>query len=597
MPSNEIGNGDQPLRDAFEQLRAGRLERREFMQIALRLGVSAAATAAMAGFGVQGAGASTRPGKARRPNIILILTDDMGFGDIGATGSEIRTPNIDGMAQRGILLSAMYNCARCCPTRAALLTGLYPHKAGIGHMGANLGTPAYQGYLRNDAATIAEILRPAGYRTLMAGKWHVGGDFWARLVDTWRVGDVDHPTPRQRGFDRFYGIIDGTINYFSPWYIMENDRRVEVSPTDYYFTDAITDKAIGMIEDSVKDDKPFFLYLAHAAPHWPLQAPEENIAKYDRVYAKGWDALRGARYEEMLQRGALQHKWQLSPRDSGAPAWSDAKNTHWEAQRMGVYAAQIDRMDQQIGRVLQTLRRLDQYDDTLILFLSDNGGCAEFMREDGWAKFYPDVTNDGRKIVLGNRPGLRPGGPLTYMSYELPWANVSNTPFRLFKHWVHEGGISTPLIVQWPNRFPRSGISHTPCHVVDILPTILEAANARYPSELGGHAIQRPDGESLMPLFAGAPWERQQPIYWEHEGNAAARVGNLKLVRKFDQPWELYDMQKDRTELHDLGAGNQPMLSKLTKDYEAWAQSIGVVDWKVLQPKLLKAWGMKDTQG
>ncbi len=533
----------------------------------------------------------------RRPNIVLILADDMGFGDLGVMGSEIRTPHIDGMARRGVLMTSMYNCARCCPTRASLLTGLYPHRAGIGHMGANLGTPAYQGCLRNDAPTIAELLRPAGYRTFMAGKWHVGGDFWARLVDTWRVGDVDHPTPRQRGFDRFYGIIDGTINYFSPWYIMEDDRRVAVPPSDYYFTDAITDQAIEMIESSAKSDAPFFLYLAHAAPHWPLQAHEEDIARYRGVYAGGWDAARTARHEEMLSRGVLPHRWQISPRDRDAPAWTDVEHRDWESSRMAVYAAMLDRMDQQIGRVLHTLRRLGQDENTLVLFLSDNGGCAELMREDGWAKFYPDVTNDGKKIALGNRPNLRPGGAQTYMSYDLPWANVSNTPFRLFKHWVHEGGISTPLIVQWPARIPAGRKAHAAGHVVDILPTILEAAGVGYPSELGGEAMQRPDGESFMNLLAGNPWTRQQPIFWEHEGNCAVRSGNLKLVRRFNEPWELYDMEVDRTELHDLSNRNKGLVDGLARQYAAWAESVGVVDWSVLQPRLLRAWGMADAHG
>ncbi|MDH3596838.1 MAG: arylsulfatase [Rhodospirillales bacterium] len=532
-----------------------------------------------------------------RPNVVLILVDDMGFADLGFMGSEIRTPNIDAMARGGVVLSAMYNCARCCPTRASLLTGLYPHRAGIGHMGADLGTPAYQGFLRNDAGTIAEILRLEGYRTLMSGKWHVGGDFMAREADSWRVGDLDHPTPRQRGFDRFYGIIDGVTHFFSPHFIMEDDSRAEVSPSDYYFTDAITDKAIGMMEESVADDKPFFLYLAHAAPHWPLHAHEEDIARYEGAYLSGWDAVRTARHEEMLARGVLQHKWDISPRDEGAPAWSDVKLAEWEASRMAVYAAMIDRMDQSVGRVLAALERLGQHDDTLVLFLSDNGGCAEFMAEDGWAKFMPDIHNDGRRIAMGNRPSLRPGGPLTYMSYDLPWANVSNAPFRLFKHWVHEGGISTPLVVQWPSRIPKPHIAHAPCHVVDILPTILDVTGSAYPSEIGGHEIQPLDGESLWPLLAGRDWSREQPIYWEHEGNCAVRHGNFKLVRKFDAPWELYDMEKDRTELDDLIGRNEPLTRKLVREYEGWAESAGVLDWNIALPRLMKAWRMDDIHG
>ncbi len=532
-----------------------------------------------------------------KPNIILILVDDMGFADLGVMGSEIKTPNIDKLARSGLLFSSMYNCARCCPTRASLLTGLYPHNAGIGHMGANLGTPAYQGYLRNDAATIAELLRTGGYRTLMSGKWHVGGDFWARLTDTWRVGDVDRPTPRQRGFDRFFGIIDGVTHFFSPHYMMENDTRVDVSPTDFYFTDAITDKAIGMIEESVTEEKPFFLYLAHAAPHWPLHAHEADIAKYDGAYAKGWDKIRTSRHEEMLSRNVLQHKWKISPRDEAAPAWGDVKTKDWEAGRMAVYAAMVDRMDQSIGRVLATLDNLKQRDNTLILFLSDNGGCAEFMAEDGWAKFMPDIHNDGRKIEMGNRPSLRPGGALTYMSYDLPWANVSNAPFRLFKHWVHEGGISTPMIANWPARLGAPRVIHTPAHVVDLLPTILEAAGVPYPEEFGGSAIQKLDGESLMGLINGKDWTRERPLFWEHEGNCAIRIGEHKLVRKFNQSWELYNMEEDRTELNDLMGKNVPLTKKLIREYDNWAHKSGVMDWNTVLPKLLKLWQMDDAHG
>ena len=532
-----------------------------------------------------------------RPNVILILADDMGFADLGLAGSEISTPHIDSMAQRGAVLSAMYNCARCCPTRASLLTGVYPHNAGIGHMGTNLGTPAYQGFLRDDTATIAERLRADGYRTLMAGKWHVGGDLWATRVANWRTGDPDRPTPLQRGFDRFYGILDGVTHHFSPHCIFEDDHAVQVPPDTFYFTDAITDKAIGMIEESTQLDKPYFLYLAHAAPHWPMHAHEEDIARYDGVYNKGWDAIRTARHEEMLARKLLQHPWAISARDPQAPAWADTKHPDWEARRMAVYAAMVDRMDQSIGRVLHTLDRLGQRDNTLVMFLSDNGGCAEFMAEDGWAQFYPDRHNDGRKILLGNRPNLQPGGPLTFMSYDLPWANVSNAPFRSFKHWVHEGGISTPLVVQWPSRIQQPVVGHAACHVVDILPTILEATGTLAHHEIDGLTVQRPEGENLLPLLQGRDWQREQPIFWEHEGNCAVRAGNLKLVRKFNTPWELYDMEVDRTELNDLAPANPELVRRLEKHYRSWSQVAGVLVWAVLQPRLLEAWQMGDTSG
>jgi arylsulfatase A-like enzyme len=532
-----------------------------------------------------------------QPNIILILADDMGFADLGITGSEIRTPNIDQLAADGALLTAMYNCARCCPTRASLLTGLYPHSAGIGHMGANLGTPEYQGFLRNDSATIAEVLRASGYRTAMSGKWHVAGDFVAREIDSWRVGDVDHPTPRQRGFDRFYGIIVGVTNFFSPHYILEDDSKVEIVVDDYYFTDAITDKAITMIEESVEDEKPFFLYLAHTAPHWPLQAPAEDIARYDGVYNKGWDTIRTARHEELNGRHILASNWDISPRDEDVPAWQDIKLKDWEASKMAAYAAMVDRMDQSIGQLLAALKRMNQFDNTLILFLSDNGGCAECMAEDGWAQYYPDTTLDGRKITMGNIPNLRPGSDTTYQSYDKPWANVSNAPFKSFKHYVHEGGISTPLVAHWPNGIRPGLVSHTPCHVVDVLPTILQASGCSYLSELGGHAIQPLQGESFFDLFDGKDWHRQQPIFFEHEGNSAVRLNNFKLVRKHDQPWELYDMDTDRTELNNLVGRHLPMEAKLLQHYADWANKTAVIDWNIALPKLLQAWNLQSTDG
>ena len=532
-----------------------------------------------------------------RPNVILILADDMGFADLGCTGSEIRTPNIDALARGGALLSAMYNCARCCPTRASLLTGLYPHNAGVGHMGANLGTPAYQGFLRNDAATIAEHLRAGGYRTLMSGKWHVAGDFEPRNYDSWRPGEIEHPTPRQRGFDRFFGIIDGATHFFSPHYMLEDDARVEVLPDDFYFTDAITDKAIGMIEEAQGYDQPFFLYLAHTAPHWPLHAHEEDIARYDGVYGKGWDAIRTARHETMNGAGVVQTNWHISPRDVDVHRWQDEPNKDWEAAKMATYAAMVDRMDQSIGTLIAALKRMGQFDNTLILFLSDNGGCAEFMAEDGWAQFYPDTTHDGRKITMGNIPGLRPGNAQTFQSYDKPWANVSNAPFRLFKHYVHEGGISTPLVAHWPDGFGPRGPVHAATHVVDILPTILAATGAGYLKELDGHAIQPMQGESLLTLLQGRDWRREQPIFFEHEGNAAIRLGQFKLVRLHGQDWELYDMEADRTELRNLIKGEEERARRMIRQYQGWADKTGVMDWDEALPKLLAAWGMDDAHG
>lgn len=533
----------------------------------------------------------------RRPNVILILADDMGFSDLGCTGSEIRTPRLDGLARDGALATAMYNCARCCPTRAALLTGLYPHAAGIGHMGTDLGTPAYSGQLAPDAATVAEALRADGYFTGMSGKWHVAGDDANALVKAGRAGDPGFPTPCQRGFDRFWGFLEGATHFFSPYHLMQDDRALPDRQDNFYITDAITDQAITMMDEAAAAKKPFFLYIAHPAPHWPLHAPPEDIARYDGVYAKGWDATRTARHEDLNGRGILQANWNISPRDPDVAAWEDQKGHDWEAAKMATYAAMVDRMDANIGRMIAALKERGEYDDTLILFLSDNGGCAEFMAEDGWARFYPDRTHDGRKIRLGNVEGLHPGDATTFQSYDRPWANVSNAPFRLFKHYVHEGGISTPLIAHWPGRVLPGTVVHQPMHVIDILPTILAATGARQLSEIRDRPARRPEGENLLDALAGRPWARDAPIFFEHEGNAAVRSGKWKLVHRHDRPWELYDMEADRTELHDLAGRHAVREADLQAQWRAWAGEQGAADWDRLVPRLLRAWGLASVDG
>ncbi|WP_184568271.1 arylsulfatase [Sulfitobacter undariae] len=517
-----------------------------------------------------------------KPNIILILADDMGFSDLGCMGSEIKTPNIDRLASGGQTYTSMYNCARCCPTRASLLTGLYPHKAGIGHMTASYGSAEYQGYLRNDAVTIAEVLRLDGYRTLMSGKWHVGGSYKPRESDLWTPGDLAHPTPRQRGFDKFFGTLDGSGSFFFPHYIGEDDCQIAVETDDFYMTDAITDKAVDMIEESVADEKPFFLYLAYTAPHWPLHAKEEDIAKYQGMYRNGWDTLRTSRHEEMLGKNILEGNWEISPRDPTVHSWADEKNRDWEDSRMATYAAMVDCMDQGIGRVMAKLKQLGVDKDTLILFLSDNGGCAEFLAEEGWVESYPDISPEGKKIVQGNIPNLAPGSGKTFQSYEAPWSNVSNAPFRMHKSWVHEGGISTPLIAHWPNGIAQSAIVHTARHVSDIMPTILDVSGASYPKDFDGVGIQNLDGESMFGVFLNGHGEREQPIFWEHEGNCAMREGNWKLVREFGRDWELYNMAFDRTELHNLRDKDQNRAERMIKEYDAWAKKTGVVDWAVI---------------
>ena len=525
-----------------------------------------------------------------RPNIVLILADDMGYSDIGCYGSEIRTPSLDGLADRGLRFSQMYNSARCCPSRASLLTGLSPHQAGVGHMVADLGLPAYQGYLNLSSVTIAEALRESGYTTLMSGKWHVGGGYDLRDPESWAPGDPTRPIPTQRGFDRFYGIVAGAASYFYPLTLMRDDQLIPLSPEDFYLTDAISDSAVGMIDDASSAGKPFFLHISYTSPHWPLHALEEDIARYETTYRDGWDALRTGRHEQLKMLGMVDPAWKISPRDRDAPPWDDVRHSDWEALRMAAYAAQIDRMDQGIGRVLAKLRDEGIEQNTLVMFLSDNGGCAEFMAEDSdrpRPSQFTTPTPDGRAIRVGNSPEFSPGAADTFMSYDLPWANASNTPFRRFKHWTHEGGISTPFIMSWPARIARPGVVHEPVHLIDVAPTCLDAANARYPSEMNGTQTTPLEGESLLPVFENPRWGREQPIFWEHEGSRAVRMGQWKLVAAISGDWELYDMSQDRTELRDLAGRERARTRELTRLYDEWAERCGVLPWSEVNP----SWG------
>ena len=523
-----------------------------------------------------------------KPNIIVILVDDMGYSDIGCFGSEIRTPNLDSLAAGGLRFSQMYNSARCCPSRAALLTGLNPHQAGVGHMVADLGVPEYQGYLKENAITIAEALKADGYSTFMSGKWHVGGDYNLADPDSWTPAAPTYPTPTQRGFDRYFGILTGAGNFYFPKTLMDQDTLVPLTDLDdFYLTDAISDNAVSMIGEAVSQDNPFFMYVAYTAPHWPLHAPEEDIARYEGQYRNGWEELRTSRHEQMKSEGLVDEKWEISPRDADSPPWDDVVDPDWQDIRMAAYAAQIDRMDQGVGRILAALRSAGVVDNTLIMFLSDNGGCAEFLAEDGsmpQPARYGGVNPDGTPVVVGNIPGLRPGGPQTFMSYDLPWANASNTPFRRFKRWTHEGGISTPLIMSWPKRIQESGIVHSPVHLIDIMPTCLDAADASHPTERAGQQTIPLEGESMLSAVDRRDWERESPIVWEHEGSSAVRQGQWKLVSAIGGAWELYNMERDRTELDDLYTRNRSKAQELERIYQEWTERCGVLPWSVISP-------------
>jgi arylsulfatase A-like enzyme len=534
-----------------------------------------------------------------RPNILLIMADDVGFSDLGCFGSAIRTSNIDALANKGIRFTQFYNTARCCPTRASLLTGLYPHQAGIGHMTwTDTGNEGYRANLNNHCATIAEVLNASGYRTYMAGKWH---------LTRFEKSDADDSQwPLQRGFEKFYGTIKGSGSFFDPislcrqntFITPENDP--EYKPKEFYYTDAISDNAVKFLQQHEKEspDKPFFMYVAYTAAHWPMQALERDIVKYKGKFDGGYEPERQARLKRLKELGLLDPKWDAAPTVGD---WSAVKNKKVEARCMEVYAAMLDNMDQGIGRILAELKKDGRLDNTAIFFLQDNGACAEDtgrgpvkrapgknlkpMRPDELQTIaQPNQTRDGRPVRKG--PGVMPGGADTFVAYGANWANVSNTPFREYKHWVHEGGISTPLIVHWPKGIPKSRAGRSeaqPGHLIDIMATVVDLTGANYPKEVRGEKIKLMQGVSLSPAFQGKDLQRKEPLFWEHESNRAVRAGKWKLVAKADQPWELYDMEKDRTEMHDLAEPNPDKVKDLAMKWDAWAARSDVLPlggWK-----------------
>ncbi len=519
-----------------------------------------------------GVAAMTAHSATNQPNILIILADDMGYSDLGCYGSEIRTPNIDGLAKDGIRFTQFYNTARCCPTRASLLTGLYPHQAGIGHMvDTPKALPGYTGDLNTHCVTIAEVMRSAGYGTYMSGKWHVTP-----------VTESKHNWPIQRGFDKYYGIIHGAANYFDPVTLTRDNDPAAIGD-NYYFTDAIADNAVSYIQTAAAAKKPFFLYAAFTAPHWPLHAKPEDIARYKGRYKDGWDALRVERRKKMIELGIVRANWPMTERDPAVTSWADAPNKEWQQSRMEVYAAMVDCLDQNVGRILETLRATGQDRNTLVLFLADNGGCAEELGPNTRGRHVPDKTHKGDPVRRGNLPSIPPGSEETYQSYGIPWANASNTPFRLYKHWVHEGGISSPLIARWPGTIKPGGITREPGHLIDLMATCVDVAGAKYPSERKGSPVLPMEGISLKPALTGGKLARKNPIFWEHEGNRAIREGRWKLVSRFPGTWELYDLEADRTELTNLAAKFPDRVKSMAEAWDRWALRANVQPWDKVQ--------------
>ncbi|PXX21459.1 arylsulfatase [Arenibacter sp. ARW7G5Y1] len=499
--------------------------------------------------------------QGKRPNIILIMVDDMGYSDLGCYGGEIDTPNIDQLAQEGLRYKQFYNAARCCPTRAALMTGIYPHQAGMGWMTvADMGTPEYQGDLNENCVTIAEVLKSANYKTYMTGKWHLTNDrkVSGEVIDNW---------PKQRGFDRYFGILPGTENYFTPTLYSNNTSYT--APDDFYITKAISDTSATYIKDHVlKNPKnPFFMYVAYTAPHFPLHALENEINKYKITYNVGWDSIRKSRFEKQKEIGLFSNETSINPRDPEVPAWEqiseDERNEF--IMRMAIYAAQVDIMDQGIGHITQTLKKYNQLENTLIFFLSDNGATAEY------------ISNGESKKVDGSAN--------TRESYRINWANVSSTPYKEYKHYTYEGGIATPLIIHWPETInsERMGtFTNDYGHIMDIMATCVEVSGANYPKRFGNNEILPLQGKSLLPVIEGKTRDRGK-IFWEHEANIAMRDGNWKMVAKTEPDEQfsmstlhLYNLESDPTETKDLSLQYPEQLKNMYQQWLEWGKSINV---------------------
>lgn len=489
-----------------------------------------------------------------RPNIIYIMADDLGYSDLGCYGGEVSTPNLDQLAANGIKLKKFYNNSRCCPTRASLLTGQYPHTVGMGGMVGSNQSPivkgSYQGFLNDSFPTITEELKKVGYNTYMSGKWHVG-----ERPEHW---------PLKRGFDRYYGLISGASSFFEITPAERDKRRFVLDDKDYeipkeghYMTDAFTDHALGYLDQQKKDHngKPFFLYLAYTAPHFPLHALEQDIAKYEALYLQGWDVTREKRFQKMKQMGLVDDRYQLTERPDIIPAWENATEKKVWARKMAVYAAMIDRMDQNIGRLINKLKANGQYENTMIVFISDNGACAETVNT--------KLLSDPEKKI-GERG--------SYHIYGEGWANASNTPFKKYKHYMHEGGVVSPCIIQWPAKIkPTKGYSDKIGHVIDLMPTALELSGATSPN-LAGNSL------SYLWKTGKAP---ERTYCWEHEGNQAIRKGSWKLVKEFQETyWSLYNLAKDPTELNDLSGVEAARAKAMMEEYAVWFAKVGARPYK-----------------
>ncbi|WP_232625230.1 arylsulfatase [Pareuzebyella sediminis] len=523
-----------------------------------------------------------------KPNIIIIMADDLGFSDLGCYGGEIDTPNLDRLALNGVRSNAFYNTSRCCPTRASLLTGLYPHQAGLGRMTMDAGLPGYRGSLQPNTVTLAEVLKKQGYQTGMVGKWHVsetvdlGGEkqlkWLSHQEENGPFSNLDS-YPTARGFDKYYGNLWGVVDYFDPFSLVNGTEQVKDVPDDYYHTKAICDSAVAYVEQFSRKRNPFFLYVAHCAPHWPLQAPEDAVQKYMKVYQKGWKAIRRDRYERLINKGIISRETELPDFMFPNKEWNTNPDKDWDARAMAVHAAMVDLLDKSVGKLLDELESSGELDNTLILFLSDNGASAERPSKYGPGFDRAGSTRNGEMVSFPVDKEALPG-PQTVVSGIGPtWAHTVNTPFRYWKARVFEGGINTPFIAFWPRGIKEKGaVRELPAHVTDIMATCIDVAGGKYPTTFKGHAITPSPGKSIMPILNGtARSGTQATFFWEHFGAKALRKANWKLVKLDGQsPWELYDLAVDKTEIHDVAMKNKELVKQLQEEWERLAHTYQV---------------------
>ncbi|RZF60362.1 arylsulfatase [Sphingobacterium corticibacterium] len=520
---------------------------------------------------------------AKRPNIIVILADDLGYSDLGCYGGEINTPNLDWLASQGIRSTSFYNASRCCPTRASLLTGLYPHTAGIGNMTTDQKAPGYRGQLTPNTVTIAQVLKDAGYQTGMVGKWHVSETKpfpdneqqlqWLdhQIQDKAFSDTLSYPT--HKGFQKYYGNIWGVVDFFDPFSLVNGTTPVKNVPADFYYTNVLGDSAVAYIDYFTKNEDPFFMYVAFTAPHWPLQALEKDIQKYEDTYKKGWEHIRTQRYQKMIELGVINPKQvPLSDFMRDGKTWENNPDSIWDARAMAVHAAMVDCLDQNVGKLIDQLKKSGELENTFIMFLSDNGASPERPEAFGPGYDRSGTTRNGEKVSFSVNKDVLPGSQKTHMGIGQQWANAINTPFRYWKAKEHEGGINTPFIAYWPqginsiNKFNR-----VPAHIIDLMATCIEVSGASYPQTFDGNTITPSPGKSLIPVLNGKITKQlHDELFWEHNGAAALRQGDWKIVRlggKAD--WELYNLAVDRTEINNLA---KKFPNKVDQMQEKWQQ-------------------------